>query len=148
MEFALTALRELSEANNNDATQHFRSYALTDPRVQKAASINRRDREDMARVAAAEAVAGTALGPLRGVPRKGRRGEGDRGEITDEDMAKVAAAEAVAGAALGLLRGVPRKGRRGEGDRGAIIASDIRRKDEEDRRGEKQKRQGKVYCVG
>ena len=109
MESALTALRELSEANNNDATQHFRSYALTDLRVQQAASLNRRDREDTARVAAAEAVAGAALGLLGGVPRKGRRGEGDRGAIDAEDMAKVAAAKAVAGAALGLLRGVPSK---------------------------------------
>ena len=55
MESALTALRELSETNSRDTTQHFKSYALTDLKVQRAAAINRRDRQDMARVAAAVA---------------------------------------------------------------------------------------------
>ena len=48
MKSALAAIQELNEAKEREQTQGFKSYALTDTRVQKAAAKNRRDREDMA----------------------------------------------------------------------------------------------------
>ena len=99
MTSALAALRELNDASSRKSTLHVGSFALTDLKVQKAAAINRRKREDMAAGAAAkeERPTGSTMG-------SGSSGSQDTGgsaltakaisEKNEEDKARAEAADA------------------------------------------------------